>query len=161
MIIAHGFHDDEINIPKSLLERSGHTVKLAGMTRSKIISRDGTGFLPDFAIHEVNPDYFNVVLIVGRGARELGGNSILLQTLRNMALKGKTICGVTTGPLVLAAAGLLTGKRATASPEAVRLLKDYNARYEDRHVVRDENILTADDPESSEELVREIIKIIG
>ena len=161
LIIAHGFHDGEINVPKTLFEHSGHTVKIAGMTRSKIVSRDGTEFLPDFAIHEVNPDYFNVVIVVGKGARELSGNMNLVHTLRKMALKGKIVCGVTTGPLVLAAAGLLTGKRATVSPEAVKLLKDYNTKYEDRRVVRDENILTADDPESSEELVRDILKIIG
>lgn len=162
LIIANGFHDEEVKTPKTILERSGHTVKLAGTTRSKIMSLNGTEFLPDFAIYEVNPDYFDVVIIAGKGAGELSKNRNLIYTLRKMALKEKIICGVTAGPLVLAAAGLLTGKSATVYPEreAIKELKESNAKYERRHVVQDGNIITADDPESSEELTREIIKFL-
>jgi protease I len=163
LIIADGFHDAEIKIPKIALERSGHAVKIAGKTRSKILSLDGTEFLPDFAVYEVNPDYFDAVIVVGMNSGELTDNSNLVYLLRKVALKGKIVAGITKGPLVLAAAGILTGKRATVYPEkeAVRELRESNARYEEEHVVRDGNILTADDHESSEELIREIIKILG
>jgi len=163
LITGSGFGSDEIDLPKKILERSGHVVKIAAPSRSKITSADGSEFIPDLAFYEINPDYFGAIIIIGRDAGGMSTDRNLIALLRKMALKGKVISGITAGPLVLAAAGLLTGKRATVFPErdAIRELKESNARYEQRHVVCDGNIITGDDPESSEELVREIIKILG
>ncbi len=163
LITGSGFGSDEINLPKRILEWSGHAVKIAAPSRSKITSTDGSEFAPDLAFYEINPDYFDAIIVVGKDAEGMSTDRNLTGLLRKMALKGKVVGGITMGPLALAAAGLLTGKRATVFPEknAIRELKESNAKYEQRHVVCDGNVITGDDPESAEELVREIIKILG
>ncbi|NYZ76749.1 DJ-1/PfpI family protein [Candidatus Micrarchaeota archaeon] len=158
-----GFHEDEVNVPKKAMERLGHSVKLASITRNSAFSRNGTEFRPDFALYELDAAYFDVVLVVGEGTRELASKKEAILFVRNAALRGKIIGGLTGGPLVLAAAGVLGGKRATVLPDkdCIRELCQCNARYSAEHVVSDGNVVTADDPESSEEFIREIIKILG
>lgn len=163
VVNQNGFHSEEVNTPKKILERSGHSVKIAGILRSNAVSSDGSSFSPDFAVYEVNPDYFDAVIVVGEGAAELARKRDVVSLARAMAMKDKVVAGTTNGPLVLAAAGILGGRRATvqAGERSIRGLSECNAKYESRHVVVDGKIVTADDPESSEELAKEIIKILG
>lgn len=158
-----GFHSDEVSIPKRMLESSGHSVKIASTLRSNAVSSDAVSFSPDFAVYEVNPDYFEAVIVVGEGADELARKRDVVSLIRNMALKDKIVAGITMGPLVLAAAGVLSGRRATVQPgeRAVKGLKECNARHDPAHVVVEGNILTGDDPESTEDLIKEMIKILG
>ena len=158
-----GFHSEEIDSLKTAFRYAKHSVKIAAITRTKIVSSDDSEFLPDIAIYEANPNYFDVVVVLGQDTKELAKNRSTLSLIRNVALKEKIVGGITMGSLVLAAAGILGGRRATICPErdAIRELREANARYESRHVVRDGNIITADDPESAEEFLKEIIKMIG
>ncbi|GEM_PF-1781682 len=157
-----GVTDKEIIIIRKTLERAGHTVKLASLTRNSILTKEGTEFKPDFAIFEVNPDFFNAVFVVGEGAAELVGRRNILSIVRAIALRGKICGGITNGPLVLGAAGILGGKKATVYPkrEAIKELIQDNAKYSNEHVVSDGNIVTADDPESVEDFVKEICLVL-
>jgi len=163
IVNQRGFHSDEINVPRKMLECAGHSVKIASTLRSNAVSSDGSSFSPDFAVYEVNPDYFDAVIVVGEGAEELARKRDVVSVVRRVALRDKIVSGITMGPLVLAAAGVLGGKRATISPRerAVKGLRECNAIRDANHVVRDGNVITGDDHESSEELTREIIKIIS
>ncbi len=163
VVNQNGFHSDEINLLQNELRRVGHSLKIASLTRSRLTSSDGKEFMPDLAIYEVNPNYFDALVVAGEGAKELSANRNVISLVRNMMLKGKVVGGITDGPLVLAGAGILGGRRATVYPDknSIKELTECNARYEEKHVVCDGNILTADDPESSGEFVKEIIKMLG
>ena len=163
IVNQRGFHSDEVTVPKKMLEYSGHTVKIASTLRSNAVSSDGSSFSPDFAVYEVNPDYFDAVIVVGESADELARKRDVVSVVRKVALRDKIVGGITMGPLVLAAAGVLGGKKATIFPRerAVKGLKECNAVRDSNHVVRDGNVITGDDHESSEEFTKEIIKILS
>lgn len=158
-----GFNSDEVSIPKKMLERSGHVVKTASITRSNAVSSDGSSFSPDFAIYEVNPDYFEAVIVVGEGADELARKRDVVSVVRRIALRDRVVGGITMGPLVLAAAGVLGGRRATVyrTQRALNGLKECNARPSGDRVVCDGNTVTAQDHESAEEFAKEIIKMLS
>ena len=66
-----------------------------------------------------------VVVPGGRGAREVAKDEVVLDWLRNLSRKGTVITSVCTGALVLGAAGLLEGKRATTHWAALDELRAF------------------------------------
>jgi cyclohexyl-isocyanide hydratase len=63
--------------------------------------------------------------------------------LRDQAGTAQYVTSVCTGSLVLGAAGLLKGKRATSHWAYTSLLEKFGATYEKARVVQDGNLITA------------------
>jgi protease I len=152
IVAQKGFRDEELLVPKEMLEKAGHTVRIASLTRGKAIGSRGAEIQPDMAIYEANPDFFEAVVIVGGpGSPILADKSEVLGLLRAMAQKGKLIAGICLGPMALARSGVLAGRDATIFPDrkAILMLRECGARYLMEPVVVDERIITADGPENA------------
>jgi cyclohexyl-isocyanide hydratase len=78
----------------------------------------------------------------GRGIFDAMQNEKLLNFLRTQAQHAKYITSVCTGSLVLAAAGLLKGYRATTHWLSIDLLKRFGVEIEDERVAVDRNRIT-------------------
>jgi transcriptional regulator GlxA family with amidase domain len=92
----------------------GWEVRFVGPTRGPVRTDSGAlGLQADFALQEVTePD---IVLVPGgEGNRPLMEDEAVLSWLRAVHSQSKWTTSVCTGSLVLAAAGLLEGKRATS-----------------------------------------------
>jgi len=153
MIVAQsGFRDEELTIPREVLERSGHDVKVASLTRAKAQGSRGLSITPDMAVYEANPEFFEAVVVVGGpGSPSLAENEDVIKLLVSANQKGKLIGGICLGPMALAKAGVLTGKNATVFPDrkAISLLRETAANYRPEPVVEDGSIVTADGPQSA------------
>ncbi|HID73356.1 TPA: DJ-1/PfpI family protein [Candidatus Micrarchaeota archaeon] len=164
MIIAQeGFRDEEYQIPRETIEKAGHSVKVASITRSKATGKFGAVVQPDLAVHEANPEYFDAIVVVGGpGAKALADNAEVINLLEKANLKGKKICAICVAPMILAKAGVLSGKNATVFPdrEAVAELRAGGALYREQNVVTDGNVVTAKGPEAAEEFGREVVKLL-
>jgi cyclohexyl-isocyanide hydratase len=79
----------------------------------------------------------------GFGTRDVIVDTETLQFLRDQAAGARYITSVCTGSLVLGAAGLLKGKRATSHWAYTALLEKFGATFEKARVVKDGNIITA------------------
>lgn len=79
----------------------------------------------------------------GRGIDALMEDEAVLAFLRERAGQARFITSVCTGSLVLAAAGLLVGKKATSHWASKHLLADLGAIPTEGRVVTDGNIITA------------------
>ena len=161
MIIAQtGFRDEELLVPKEILETAGHSVKIASITRAKAKGSKGLTLDPHMAAYEANPDFFDVIIIVGGpGSPTLAENQDVLRLVRHAAEKDIILGAICLGPMTLASAGVLAGKEATVFPdrEAIRLLRDSGAAYRAKPVVRDGNIITADGPHSAGEFGKAVV----
>jgi putative intracellular protease/amidase len=85
------------------------------------------------------------VLVVpgGPGARANLGNEALLDWIRRIDATTTWTTSVCTGSLLLGAAGLLKGLRATTHWSATDLLEAYGATYAEQRVVEQGRIVTA------------------
>jgi transcriptional regulator GlxA family with amidase domain len=78
----------------------------------------------------------------GMTATEVALDEVFVGEIRRLALGAKYITSVCTGSLILGAAGLLQGKRATSHWAWRSLLGEFGAIPDDGRVVRDGNIFT-------------------
>jgi len=165
MIIAQkGFRDEEYQIPRQIIEKAGHNVKVASLTRSKATGAMGAIVHPDMGIHEVNPDYFDAYVIVGGpGAKALSENQEVINLLEKAYQKGKKMCAICIAPMILAKAGVLAGKNATVFPDrqAIGELRAGGALYRDQDVVVDGIVITANGPQSAEKFGMEVVRLLA
>ena len=114
-----------------------------------VTAAHGTRLLVDACISsEDKPD---VLLVVGGGwiARSPKGawtevqDGTILRRVTEVRESGAILASVCTGSLILAHAGLLSGRRATTNRAAVQELKDLGVLYENKRIVDDGDIITA------------------
>ncbi len=153
MIIAQsGFRDEELIVPREVLEKEGHSVKVASQSRSKAKGSRGAVISPDMAAYEANPDFFDAVVVVGGpGSKGLSEDGSVLKLVMDAAERRKIVGAICLGPMTLAKAGVLSGKKATIFPErsAIGILRGNAAEYVAGDVVVDGNVITADGPMSA------------
>ncbi|MGN6255086.1 MAG: DJ-1/PfpI family protein [Solirubrobacterales bacterium] len=121
----------------------GWEVRTVAKEKGEIRSEDGSlGLLADRSLAEVDaPD---VVLVPGgAGNRRLLGDAELLDWLREVDRETKWTTSVCTGSLLLGAAGLLDGKRATTNWLLLDALRGFGAEPIGGRFVEDGKIVTA------------------
>ena len=79
----------------------------------------------------------------GVGVNAMMRDEVVLAFLRSQAAHARYVTSVCTGSLVLGAAGLLRGRRATSHWSARDLLTGFGAEPTGGRVVRDGNVITA------------------
>jgi transcriptional regulator GlxA family with amidase domain len=121
----------------------GWEVKFVAPTKGEVRADSGSlGLNADFALDEVtDPD---IVLVPGgEGSRPLMSDEAVLSWLRRVDGGTKWTTSVCTGSLVLAAAGLLDGKRATSHWLFLEQLREFGADPIGGRFVEDGKIITA------------------
>jgi protease I len=153
MVVAQtGFRDEELMVPKEILEKAGHSVKVASITRGKAMGSRGAVVQPDMAAYEANPAFFDCIVIVGGpGSPALAESREVRSLVERANGMEKVVAAICLGPLTLAKAGVLSGKNATVFPDrpAIVALRNSGAIYWTKPVVRDGNIVTADTPQNA------------
>ena len=119
LVVAHEmFRDEEYDEPRRALEEAGNTVKVASSAPGEAIGRFGLTAPVDLLVSKADiADYDAVVFIGGPGAREYFNDPAAHKLAVEAAATGKVIGAICIGPHTPAAAGVLTGKRATCFPQ--------------------------------------------
>ncbi len=121
----------------------GWDVRTVAKEKGEVRDEGGSlGLIADYALDEVrSPD---IVLVPGGiGNRPLLEDETVLQWLRDVHRTTKWTTSVCTGSLVLGAAGLLRGKRATSNWLLLDALREYGADPVGGRWVEDGKVLTA------------------
>jgi transcriptional regulator GlxA family with amidase domain len=121
----------------------GWEVKFVAPEKGPIRTDSGAlGLNADYSLAEV--DAADVVLVPGgEGNRPLLRDEAVLGWLRRVDATSKWTTSVCTGSLVLGAAGLLEGKRATSNWLALDRLAEYGAEPVGGRYVEDGKVITA------------------
>jgi cyclohexyl-isocyanide hydratase len=128
--------------PFEVLSRiPGGKVHLLWKTRDAVTSDTGLAMLPDMTFAEC-PQLDVIVVPGGPGVAALMEDDQVLDFLRAQAAGARFVTSVCTGALVLGAAGLLKGKRATTHWASHDFLAALGAVPEHARVVRDGRIVT-------------------
>ena len=121
----------------------GWDVRFVAKEKGDIRTEDGTlGLVADYSLDEIRePD---IVLVPGgKGSRPLLHDEELLQWLRDVDRVTKWTTSVCTGSLLLGAAGLLDGKRATGNWLVLEPLRQFGADPIGGRWVEDGKVITA------------------
>jgi len=121
----------------------GRVAKVLLIAESLAPVKSDTGLLltPDETF-DTSPQVDVLFVPGGRGIYEAIQNNRLQNFLKQQAVKAKYITSVCTGSLVLAAAGLLNGYKATTHWLSLDLLKLFNVEVTGERVVIDRNRIT-------------------
>lgn len=158
------FIDMGYTVPRRILEEEGIECFTAAKIHGRCYGMHGEIVDSDFSFDEVVPGDFDGIIIGGGiGCQdELWRNEKLIDITNQIARAGKIAAAICLGPVVLAEAGLLAGKKATClpTPATLRLLKLDKAEIMPDNVVVDGNIVTAKTPLDGEEFARAILSVI-
>ena len=121
----------------------GWTVRTVAKEKGEVRDEGGTlGLVADHTLDEVTaPDL--VLVPGGRGNRPLLEDEEVLEWLREVDRHTRWTTSVCTGSLVLGAAGLLQGKRATSNWLLLEALREYGADPVGGRYVEDGKVITA------------------
>ncbi len=134
---------DAVGAYEVLRSVPGATVKFAAAEAGPV--RTGAGNLAMVADHTLGEVLSPDILVVpgGPGQAALMGDEKVLNWVRQVHALTKWTTSVCTGSLVLAAAGLLEGLRATSHWLALDVLRQYGAVPSTERVVREGKVITA------------------
>ncbi len=165
-IAPKDFRDEEFFIPKNVFEKKGFKVFTTSGKKGLAIGTHGGEVMVDFLYDDLNlEEYKAIVFVGGKGALEYLDNEDIYSILQKAVSKEVLLGAICISPLIFARAGILKGKRATVWSSSLEKspitgLKEKGAFYEDKNVVCDGKIVTANGPEAAEEFALKIVELI-
>ncbi len=164
MVIAQkNFRDEEFKIPRSVFMQKGATVFTAAPEKKQAAGMLGAVVQPDYSLVEAAALKFDALVVVGgAGAPEELWDSPVLQTMvRTQSSSGGLLAAICLAPVVLARAGVLSGKEATVykTQQTLDELKKFGVKMVYRDVVVSGSIVTANGPASAREFALAICKL--
>jgi 4-methyl-5(b-hydroxyethyl)-thiazole monophosphate biosynthesis len=161
--LAQGCEELESVTIIDLLRRAGIDVTTAGLDAQPVTASRGVVLIPDTTLDEaLKKDYDMVVLPGGLpGADHLDQDHRIQALLKKMADSEKFTAAICAAPKVLASAGLLDGKRATAYPGTLEKLNLTNTMLTADPVVTDGKVITSQGPGTAMDFALTLIEILA
>lgn len=148
-IVDDLFEDSELKVPYERLRAAGHEVVLVGLERGKRIEgkKQRERVTIERAAHEVSAADFDALVIPGGYSPDhLRASLPMVKLTRDMFLAEKPVAAVCHGPWMLVEADVLDGKTVTSWHSIRTDLINAGARWVDREVVEDGNLVTSRKP---------------
>ncbi|NEQ30753.1 MAG: DJ-1/PfpI family protein [Leptolyngbya sp. SIO4C5] len=181
MIVGDFVEDYEVMVPFQALQMVGHTVhavcpdkKSGEFVRTAIhdfegdqtySEKPGHNFTLNATFADVNPaDYDALVIPGGRAPEYLRLNAQVIAVVQHFAQANKPIAAICHGAQLLAAAGVLSGKRCSAYPACSPEVTAAGSEYADIPVteaIADGNLITAPAWPAHPRWLAEFLKVLG
>ncbi|WP_439639740.1 DJ-1/PfpI family protein [Nevskia sp.] len=144
MLLYPGFTALDLIGPHFFLaSMMGATVHLVAAQREPVVSDVGVAMLPNARFDEV-PEKLDVLLVPGgaEGTVAAARDAATLAFVKSRGANARYVASVCTGAVILGAAGLLAGRRATTHWGVREALADFGAKPVDQRVVLDGRLVT-------------------
>lgn len=162
IVAQRDFRDEELLQTREVLERRGVQTSVASESEEPAYGKFGSVVVPSLTIQKVSAQAFDGIIFVGGpGARQLFEKRTVLRRAQMFVRAGKVVAAICTAPTILANAGLLMGKRATAFPTVEQTLRDRGAEYTGLPVEVDGKFITAKDSTYAREFAEKIAWELG
>lgn len=168
MIIAFkDFQDQEYFNTRQVFE--GHRAEIinASVSLGKASGTYGGEVEIDKKLEEINVEDFDaVVFIGGSGASDYIDNQKCHQIAKEAIIQNKVLGAICIAPAILAKSGVLQGRKATVwtsslDKSAAKILKDNGADFQDKDVVVDGKIVTANGPAAAEKFGQAVVNLLN
>jgi protease I len=150
MLLDEMFEDSEFRVPWDRLRAAGHEVVVVGLEAGKEVrrKRGKERVKTEVAAGDVSAAEFDAVVIPGGYSPDHLRTSVKMVGLtRETFLRGKPLAAVCHGPWMLVEADVADGRTVTSWPSIKTDLINAGARWVDREVVEDGNLITSRKPE--------------
>ena len=150
MPVGEGFEDSEFGEPCARLKQAGHEVVVIGTERGAHVwgKRGDTMATIDCVPEEVDPNDFDALVIPGGHSPDaLRTHAGMVSFVRRFAETNKPVAAICHGPQLLIEAELVEGREVTSWPSVKKDLENAGARWVDRPVVEDGNLVTSRKPD--------------
>lgn len=149
----------EVWYPYLRLREEGIQTVLVGTGKKTYKSKDGYLAEEELSVQKAKADDFDAVVIPGGYAPDiLRRYEEVNEFVREMFEKGKIVASICHGGWVLVSAGILKGKTATGFSAIKDDLVNAGAKFLDKEVVVDGNLITSRNPYDLPAFCKEIVK---
>lgn len=161
LLSENNFEDVELLAPYYRLCEEGVEVTIAALHAGKITGKHGYQIEADFSVNEINPaDYDLLFLPGGKAPTVLRMNHQVLKIAEHFVDNNKPVAAICHGPQILAAAGVISGRKVTSYQGVAADIQEAGAKYMDAAVVVDDKLVTSRTPEDIPVFLREMVKLI-
>jgi protein deglycase len=160
--LAEGFEELEAVTLIDLLRRAGVEVVTAGLQPGPVTASRKTVLVPDSTLDAEMSAEFDMVVLPGGlpGATHLEADQRVLEILRRQARDGRYSAAICAAPKVLARAGLLDGKMATAYPGSLSPDEFPGVDLVDVPVVVDGRVATSRGPGTAMDFALRLVELL-
>lgn len=153
MPLAQDFEDSEFTVPFDRLKNAGHEIVVFGSKAGEIVigKRGQARATIDRVASDLDPKEFDALVIPGGYSPDhLRLDRDVVSFVRVFAATGKPVAAVCHGPQLLIEADVVKGRKVTSWPSVRTDLVNAGAKWVDREVVIDDNLITSRKPEDLE-----------
>ncbi len=152
-IVDQLFEDSEFRVPYERVRGAGHeAVVIAVDGKDELAGKGGKERVkPDAAIDQVSAEQFDALVIPGGFSPDrLRTNRKMVGLTRDIFNAGKPVAAICHAGSMLVEADVADGRTLTSWPSIKTDLINAGARWVDREVVEDENLITSRKPDDLE-----------
>jgi 4-methyl-5(b-hydroxyethyl)-thiazole monophosphate biosynthesis len=155
--LAEGFEELEAVTIIDMLRRAGIEVVVAALARSPVTGAHGIALSADTTLGDVSTQDFDLIALPGGmpGAANLRDDPRIGAIIRRLHEDGRHVAAICAAPMVLQAAGVLAGRRATAFPGS--LDEAAGMTLVDEPVVVDGRVITSRGPGTALDFALELV----
>jgi protease I len=160
-IVDDLFEDSEFRVPYDRLAAAGHEVVIVGLERGKQVEgkKKREKVTIERSADEVSAADFGALVIPGGYSPDhLRASLAMVKLTRDMCVAEKPVAAVCHAGWMLVEADVLDGKTVTSWPSIRTDLINAGARWVDREVVEDGNIITSRKPDDLEAFSAAILR---
>jgi protein deglycase len=160
--LAQGCEELEAVTIIDLLRRAAVEVVTAGLEPGPVKASRGVVLVPDTTLEAVQDQRFDLVVLPGGlpGADHLERDPRIRRLLQRTIAEGHHAAAICAAPKVLASAGLLDGKRATAYPGVLDAKALPRVQLDPAPVVRDGQVITSRGPGTAMDFALELVELL-
>ncbi|MFX1497185.1 MAG: type 1 glutamine amidotransferase domain-containing protein [Promethearchaeota archaeon] len=162
ILATDGFEDAELLYPKIRLKEEGINTELISLHRREIIGKHGYPIKPDKLIREAHADDYDGVIIPGGTVNpdHLRRESEVLEFVAKLNQQKKLVSSICHGGWVLISAKVIKGRKATSYFAIKDDMINAGAKFEDKSVVVDGNLITSRQPDDLPDFMKKIIEFL-
>jgi protease I len=154
------FNEEEFTVVKKRILKSGKQVFITSDDQYVCSGNKGMKVKSDTSFYNINVNNFSgFILIGGTGSRNYWKNETLHKIIRKFSDSNKIIGAICSSPITLAEAGVLQNKKATCFSEDKNELINAGIEYQDRNVVVDGSVVTANHSHSALQFAEAVLHL--
>lgn len=154
------FNEEEFTTVKRRLMKSNKQVFITSDEHSTCTGSKGMKVKSDTSFYNVNVNNFGALILIGGiGSKAYWKNESLHNIIKKFFEAKKVIAAICTSPVTLAKAGILQNKKATCYSEDKIELINSGIDYQDKNVVVDGNVVTANEASSALQFAEAVLHL--